>query len=159
MTINAIKIIPAEEMRSFKETGEFSHSYLLEHFDGVVVISITDHDVPPIFPEASNTVLPLVFDDGDPERETLLRPFTRSHAEAILNFLVKHDDRDDNLLLLVNCMAGISRSGAVGSFARSFLGTDYEIFKSMNPQIQPNSYISMMLNRSALSGPESFKSF
>lgn len=113
-------------------------------------ISICDPDMEFLFEEPTKpNVLQLRFSDieGDePEgcvgsQNWIL--FNEEHGNKIIDFL---DNMDMSKNLCVNCVAGISRSGAVGDFARIKFGIPYDgEFSKDNPQIQPNAWISKVL--------------
>lgn len=63
--------------------------------------------------------------------------------KEIYDYIVSHKDFD---YFIVHCSAGISRSGAVGSFANDMFGESYSEFKSRNKWISPNTYIIRKLN-------------
>ena len=86
-------------------------------------------------------VLSLMFQDADPEKEDTDFPFTLDHAQQIKNFLDKIRDMDKEMMLLLHCDAGISRSGAVATFSSSYLDIDYR-----DEYIKPNPYILRTLN-------------
>jgi predicted protein tyrosine phosphatase len=46
------------------------------------------------------------------------RPPSEANAKQIVDFLVSHKEKN----IIVNCAAGISRSGAVAQFCQAFLG-------------------------------------
>ena len=48
---------------------------------------------------------------------------------------------------LVNCMAGISRSGAVGTFVQRVAGIPAEQFLTQNTGLRPNPYVLKLLMR------------
>jgi predicted protein tyrosine phosphatase len=52
-----------------------------------------------------------------------------------------HSDPSSRDVLLVNCHAGISRSGAIADFARVVAELDYDAFKRANPRIVPNAFV------------------
>jgi predicted protein tyrosine phosphatase len=47
----------------------------------------------------------------------------------------------------IHCLAGISRSGAVGEFICDYTQSSYEEFKQRNPGIHPNSHVKNLLNK------------
>lgn len=47
----------------------------------------------------------------------------------------------DKQQFIVHCSAGISRSGAVGTFINDYFGLDYSTFRKTNPQVQPNPFV------------------
>lgn len=158
--INTVKIIPYSRMQKYL-LGTDDELYALKTFyDNVWIISITDKDFSPLCKE-SESVITLQFEDIDPESRwwsnaideggVPIYPdpanlFSLEMAKKVVDFIVKVHKSDDNDLLLVNCMAGVSRSGAIGSFARQICSVDYNEFKRMNPQIVPNSYVYKLLN-------------
>lgn len=73
--------------------------------------------------------------------------FTEKHAAEIVEFLDRWKGVEEDYNLNVNCMAGISRSGAVATFACEYLELDMEHFRNENSWIQPNAYILAMLRR------------
>lgn len=80
--------------------------------------------------------------------------FNEEIAARILRFV-----RDDSLPLVVQCTAGISRSGAIGVAFDEFFNVrdnrnpaDHEFFIARNPQVRPNSLV-LRLMREALSKP------
>ena len=75
--------------------------------------------------------------------------FRRDEAERILRFVT-----DDKKPLIVQCTAGISRSGAVGKAFDWYYNrhlhdnpTDHDFFVKSNPQIRPNPLVlEVMMN-------------
>ena len=82
--------------------------------------------------------------DSIPEDELkTINLFTREQAHQIINFLDTIKDKVETLV--VQCTAGVSRSGACGLFAHRYLGTDEEDFWKYNKNIQPNEYVLQLL--------------
>jgi len=75
--------------------------------------------------------------------------FEKWQAVSIIQFLKDINKRPEEEILAVHCDAGISRSGAVGSFACDFFRLDYNEFKAMNPNLLPNAYVSKVLREEA----------
>jgi predicted protein tyrosine phosphatase len=73
--------------------------------------------------------------------------FTVEQADQVLEFLTRIKNSNEGNDLLIHCAAGVCRSGAVGSFAREFLGLDYEGFAKTNPQIVPNILVLHLLRQ------------
>lgn len=107
----------------------------------------------PILSDAPN-VLNLFFDDVETDIEiTLLSPtkqhvckaFTPDQGILIIDFLesMKANGIDE---LIIHCHAGVSRSGAVGTFAREYLELDLKEFRELNPNIYPNAKVLRELN-------------
>lgn len=90
-----------------------------------------------------HNVLNLNFDDCSPEHGKGM-PIYPEQAERIYKFVT---DNMSAKKFFVHCSAGISRSGAVGLFIKDFLKT-VDISAELNAEyINPNSYVSMLLNR------------
>lgn len=62
--------------------------------------------------------------------------FGKEHAEQILDFLDKINAKEDDSVLAVHCHAGISRSGAVATFAAKKYGIEF-----CDPDIRPNVWV------------------
>ncbi len=99
-------------------------------------------------------VLILHFDDviEDGQRSptnntTLTRSFSNDQAKSIISFIDNNKDKN----FIVHCVAGISRSGAVGTFISNYLdNVDYEFFKKYNTRIAPNMLIlTTLINNSS----------
>lgn len=71
--------------------------------------------------------------------------FDKNMAKNIINFLKKINNSEEITELLVNCAAGISRSGAVGLFANRFFQLDEYTFFERNKQIKPNPWVYDLL--------------
>ena len=57
-------------------------------------------------------------------------------AKQIINFIDKAQEDENDSVLVVHCQAGISRSGAVGTFACDYCGLDYNRFIKENHKTQ-----------------------
>lgn len=79
--------------------------------------------------------------------------FNHGMAKVVINFINEVNSHEDGVLV-VHCDAGISRSGAIGTFAVDYLGLDYFAFKEDNPNIMPNPYVFSILKD--LSGMNNF---
>lgn len=113
------------------------------------IISINDPDGPYLFGNTNKAdyghlfaphgnVLSLCFHDVDKVYPGYTL-FSEEDAVKVIEFLTEKVYDGDNLL--VHCFAGISRSGAVGTFARELYGLDYDSFLRMNRQIVPNRHV------------------
>lgn len=67
--------------------------------------------------------------------------FTNELAKEIIEFLDANRNLPGEQTLHVNCMAGKSRSGAIGTFAAWYLGLNLEEFKNTNNWIVPNLHV------------------
>lgn len=115
------RVVTAES-KKILETLNFKNFLSLEFWD------ITDKDYGPIkekFPQAEL--------------------FHVDQAKKIIQFLERIKHQEDGTLI-VHCTAGISRSGAVGTFACDYFGLNYLEFKRNNPYILPNPYVLRLLN-------------
>lgn len=93
--------------------------------------------------------LSLVFGDISNEQEARgsnSRLFGVSDAILVLDFLDAMKKRQASEVLVVQCVAGISRSGAIGLFACDYVGFDKGVFAQLNPTINPNPHVSRILN-------------
>ena len=122
--------------------------------DSIFFISIIDTDTfsesrEPYFKEDHANVLNLRFDDVEHDLMASstqaydARAFTEEQAKILYSFIKAHREKET---CIVHCMAGISRSGAVGTFVNGYCGGDWELFKRDNPMILPNARVHRMLN-------------
>ena len=113
------------------------------------IISIIDPEMNFLFPldNLPENILQLKFhdlekEDWDKDPEYVEKKgwviFNDDHARQITKFMDRMDPEKD---LIVHCLAGISRSGAIGDYARIRFGLDYERFFIGNKQIIPNAWI------------------
>ena len=118
------------------------------------LISIVDTDQfsasrEPHYKKDHENVLNLAFDDCEhdgepsPTQPEGTKAFNEEQANKLFQFIKKHRDKEQ---CIVHCMAGISRSGAVGAFINGYARGNWEEFKGRNPQIVPNPRVQRMLN-------------
>ena len=96
----------------------------------VFVVSIVDPEEAPIFAADTDRIITLRFHDLDPEwpvdPERDPRPsyvfMSEDHARRIVDHVLKFREHPERWELLVNCMQGVSRSGAVGTFVQRVAG-------------------------------------
>lgn len=108
-----------------------------------------DNSVKPHFSENKDNVLILHFDDVENDiyenNKLIAKSFTNEQGTTLLQFLEKNKNKSK---CIVHCTAGISRSGAVGTFINDHYGTDtYDEFKKRNPYVHPNGQVLSVLNR------------
>lgn len=153
MTITSARAISYRAMEKWKQDPDNSPIGMwAPRFDNVFIIHITDPGAPLLFRE-SDKIITLQFEDIDPVKFKNMtfgaktnRLFNADDAKKIFDFLKKtNSDPDSNDGLLVNCMAGISRSGAVVDFARVYFGLSYDEFVRLNPRIVPNAFVRKQL--------------
>lgn len=116
-------------------------------------ISINDTcgtDEVPFFKTNKSNVMVLFFDDVEedltiPTQEVKkAKAFTLEQAKELFAFVEKNKHRKT---CIVHCAAGISRSGAVGTFINDYLGGNYSQFKKRNPYIHPNGLVLGLLKK------------
>jgi rhodanese-related sulfurtransferase len=95
---------------------------LVKSVDGVW-ISIGEPDCPDSKPLPSDLHLDF-WDITEPLelKDETLEPITRDQAAELVTFLEKHRNKN----VIVNCKAGISRSGAVARFCEDYLGYEWD---------------------------------
>ena len=116
--------------------------------DDVFFISINytgDFIKIPYFVESGKNVCVLYFDDVDGDTGGQ-NPMTEHQGRELIQFLLEQQVQGKTMCI-VHCTAGISRSGAIGAFVNDLFGGSYASFVKRNPQIQPNAYVSALLNR------------
>lgn len=119
----------------------------VESYKATFLISINNTfgtDEVPYFENKEN-VMVLFFDDVEQDVEThegTAKAFTESQALELFSFIKKHKNKES---CIVHCAAGISRSGAVGTFINDYFGEDWIEFKKQNPFICPNGLVLRML--------------
>ncbi|MBM6414854.1 hypothetical protein, partial [Lacticaseibacillus paracasei] len=74
-----------------------------------------------------------------------LQRFDEAQADAIIDFLVDCNNRPEEEMLYVNCVAGISRSGAIVTFATDIFNLNKDKFRKDNPYILPNNLVMQLL--------------
>ena len=112
-----------------------------------VVVSIVDPEEEPIFEQDTDRIITLRFHDldpqwpVDPERDP--RPsyvfMNAEQARQIVDHVLKFHQHPEPWELLVNCMQGISRSGAVGTFVQRVAGIPAEPAPRTRARFRPRS--------------------
>lgn len=117
--------------------------------DGLVHVLDTAENVLNLeFDDVEEDCLVPVFQNDGTITQSQLRTFTEKQGKKVIEFLDKiKESKEENITLLLHCFAGISRSGAIGTFAHDYLETDKHSFIMTNPQIRPNSNVLRVLNR------------
>ena len=119
----------------------------------VFVVSIVDPEEAPIFEQDTDRIITLRFHDLDPEwpvdPERDPRPsyvfMNEDHARRSVDHVLRFHQHPESWACLVNCMAGVSRSGAIGTFARRLAAISYGNFKKRNPGLHPNRHVLRLL--------------
>jgi len=68
--------------------------------------------------------------------------FTKKQAKKLVDFIELNKDKKS---CIVHCTAGISRSGAVGSFINDYYNNNSKEFYRKHPNIEPNSVVKSLL--------------
>lgn len=98
------------------------------------------------FEENKRNVLILKFDDViDPDHGVL---FTDDQSIEIINFISLNRDNILKGKCVIHCSAGVSRSGAVGTYLNRKFEFDEILFGEFNPNIMPNELVLDILNNS-----------
>lgn len=86
-------------------------------------------------------VLNLCFGDYTPNDKDLdgEKLFSESQAKQVIEFVDKYKNEVE--MFVIHCDAGVSRSGAVGTFISRYLELDEAELLKMNPYIQPNHFV------------------
>lgn len=101
----------------------------------------------PYFKEGLKNVKVLYFHDITEDFvDSMIQPklFSDDDAKEIVKFADEHKDKEN---FFVHCAAGVSRSGATGTFLCEYFGLDYKDFKDKNYRIHPNPHILRTLRR------------
>lgn len=99
------------------------------------------------FRNQHNNVKIMYFGDYVPTPDIINNPhlFTSDQAKELYTFIKQNKNKS---MAIIHCGAGISRSGAIGTFIQDLYGTStYDEFKRKNPRIQPNSHILRLLRQ------------
>jgi predicted protein tyrosine phosphatase len=101
----------------------------------------------------SENVKVLYFDDTTADLEVPIIGEQRSvkacamtymQAEELVSFIVNNKDKAN---CIVHCSAGISRSGAVGTFINDLFGIKHQEFIRNNPYVLPNPHVLSLLRK------------
>jgi predicted protein tyrosine phosphatase len=69
---------------------------------------------------------------------------TDEQIQDLYDFITSQEGRE---MCYVHCSAGISRSGAVGTFINDYFEQDYKKFRKRHSHIHPNGRVLRLLNR------------
>lgn len=149
-----VQAVPVENMRIIRDNGISRN---------IRIISIVDPDSSFVFNEdaaRNNDILQFRFDDVDPDWFTASSInaknfvlFTTDDAEEIISALKRWHAEEMQITLIINCMAGISRSAAIAEFVRRLYGVKEGIgitdaqFCLDNPVRFPNAHVLRLLMR------------
>lgn len=145
-----IFVCSRKEMRSQYYTDKTWYNDENKYFISIAGIADGCEYPCPFLAKDSKRVLHLLFDDVTEHYadDLSVRLFDIEHAKKIVDFVQRIPS---SAVLYVNCAAGISRSGAVGDCLNNYFNNsnpeDFESFKKVNSQIQPNPYVKRILNQ------------
>ena len=150
MIIDA-RAINYETMLNFSRSGKLRLSAPPE--DGVqalAIISITDFGIENIFPEDTKEIIQLKFADADPCDVTtpdgkFPELMTTDQAIKIFNFIEKIHKKPKKYMIVVNCMMGMCRSGAIVDYIANMYGLGFHVTRQRNPIIIPNYWVRFKL--------------
>ena len=105
----------------------------------------------PYFNSNKENVKVMFFDDVEkdtkihliiPNEDVIVKAFTTEQAKELFNFIESNKDKD---YCIIHCTAGVSRSGAVGTFIDRLFNKDSYEFENTNKYILPNKHILKLL--------------
>ena len=111
-----------------------------------ISIHYTGTDVDGYYFENKSNVKVMIFDDCS-FKHNHEQPMDDEQAMELLDFIDEHMDKDN---CIIHCAAGISRSGAVGTFICDYTDTNFNSFIQDNPQIHPNPLVLNLLKKAVL---------
>lgn len=118
----------------------------LDELSNACFISILEPDDCTPLSEKQDNFLTTVFYDLEEDMDNgagyIYKSITEQQAKEIFEFIKSNSDKKD---FYVHCTAGISRSGAVGSFIHEYFGGAYKELLKRFPNILPNGRVSRML--------------
>jgi len=125
-------------------------------FISVTPESLRHEDPDLCWPSDSERWLSTYFEDVRPEHMAILPrlqeelgrtivSFDEKLADKIIQFLELCHARPEKETLYANCVAGVSRSGAIVSFACEAFGLDRVAFRNSNQSITPNGMVLYLL--------------
>jgi len=122
----------------------------VEEYKKTAIISINspnelEGDMEPWFKEDKSNVLRLFFDDVEESflhKGKMIVPMSIEQGIQVIKFF---EDNKDKESLIVHCAAGVSRSGAVGTFAAEYFNIDMDSFRATNRFISPNAKVMTIL--------------
>lgn len=152
--LTAAKALSFESMKNLLR----NHDHLLSKnsFISIAPQELRENATDIAWPNNSERWLSMYFDDIRPEHLHLLpsleeqygrrmNTFAEEQADEVLNFLKQCHARPQEETLYVNCLAGVSRSGAFVSFACETFNLDRKKFLQDNPEIMPNNLVLYLL--------------
>lgn len=161
-----IKVYPKKQLKHFWYSDRDYFRNKNRYFISIAGLADGCEFPCPFLAEDSERVLHLLFDDIT-EQHFINNPydmsailFNKDMAKKIHNFI---DTIPQNAEIVVNCAAGISRSGAVGYVLNQWFNAnndeDFKMFFVINSQIQPNPTVKRILQYEIFGEPDYSKIF
>ena len=75
--------------------------------------------------------------------------FRKTQAKEVVEMIKAIQEEKEDSILIAHCSAGISRSGAIGTFACDYCGLDYQEFIKENRYIMANPLVLKLLREEA----------
>jgi predicted protein tyrosine phosphatase len=127
----------------------------VQPFDKIAIVSITDIGMQRIFEQSiADKVCSLVFNDVEPKDIPNFTPsesepefMTDKQAQEIVEFIDHMHSLSEKILLMVNCVHGMCRSGAVVNYVGHICSLGFWNMKKRNPHIVPNYWVEYQLFR------------
>jgi len=152
--IKEIKIYSRFHISNFAITGGINFPYVGKKWNLVSIYGCGDEELltlknKNIFQDMGcENFLSLDFWDITPgwienssfeEEDVIL--FNKDHASQVVSFIDDLQKDDEDSILVAHCHAGISRSGAIGTFACDYCNLDYNAFMKSNSFIMANPHV------------------
>ncbi|MFA5313595.1 MAG: hypothetical protein WC375_09835 [Methanomassiliicoccales archaeon] len=147
-TVKVLNRLWLEGIARGEITGLPERWYLISIYTNPSQLFLTDSACISLRRQGCVGMLPVMFADATEsnfeavktkEPHTVL--FGDNEARQIMAFIQGAKRDTQPAVLIVHCDAGVSRSGAIGTWINDFLEMDYSKFKKNNPYIQPNPHV------------------
>ena len=142
--INRVRAVCYNEMQDdWRRHLADPHTYL---------VSVIDSKGTTILPLDAPRSITLRFDDimaGERKSFDWERVMTAEQAAMLVNFLDEVHEKTKPCTVVINCTAGVSRSGAIATFCLERYKLFGVRFRVENPNIDPNKYVLRLLHEQA----------
>lgn len=148
MPIRTVRAVSLATMREFLRGAPNVAAHEAAAHDSTYIVSITDPATFPLIRRPTVNQLQLQFHDVDDHgREEGYVFFDEAMASDVCALVRRAQEDPADVYFLVNCHAGVSRSGAVSWFVRQVAGIDFDDWRRLNPQVIPNRLVKSLLSR------------
>jgi predicted protein tyrosine phosphatase len=149
MTNKSIYILSKQQFDKLMKLNDVTDKNIVDK--DVAIISIHSYNDlesvgHPYFKDNLPNVLNIFFDDVENdiiEKEKQYKSFSIEQGKQLIEFIETNKEKDS---FIIHCLAGISRSGAIGQFICDYFQSDKEQFKINNKHINPNQQVLKILN-------------